>query len=478
MRCIPLRGRSLLFVTGALVLGLFALQAPFGYADTQSELIDKRKAELEKQLADLETLIERQQSLLSDKRTERVSLERDLEIIDAEIEKARIAIRAQEATIADLEVDIVDKQATILQLTERIDMERTSLARLLQHTAELDQVTLVEMVLSERNFSDFFTEVDDFEAVKTALQESFLTLESLRGSHESARLALERQKEEEGELKELRLLQEERLRAQEGEKEHILRVTKGEEQSYQELIAANERSAAQIRSELFELRGSAAIPLGDAIEYANFASAKTGVRPAFVLGVLKQETRLGEFLGNGSWKVDMHPTRDRPLFPAITSALGVSPDSVPVSAAPSYGWGGAMGPAQFIPSTWACYGGYVHSVYKTCNNRTNLSRDEFYAGPWEYDKNADRLRQLRGKQSPSNPWDNQDAFLASAVYMMDLGAAAGTTAAEREAALRYFAGGNWQNPAYSFYADGVLEHAAYFQKQIDTLKRLSESIGQ
>jgi len=464
-----------------LVAVLVALAGAFcgggallSYADTATETIEKRRAELEKQLEVLEGLLERQQSLLEDKQTERATLERDLDIIDAEIEKARIAIRAQEATIATLEGEIVDKRATILGLEERIDVERTSLARLLQRTAELDEQTVVEVVLSEKTISEFFEELDEFESVKAALNVSLENLLVLREETAYEQAVLEARKEEEGELKELRQLQRNKLELQEEEKAHILRVTRGEEENYQELVSKTERSAAQIRSELFELRGSAAINLGDAIEFANFASAKTGVRPAFVLGVLKQETRLGEFLGNGSWNTDMHPTRDRPLFETIAASLGVEPGSLPVSAAPSYGWGGAMGPAQFIPSTWACYGGYVHAVYGTCNNRTSLSRDEFFAGPWKYDKTQDRIRIMRGKQSPSNPWDNQDAFLASATFMMDLGAARGTLAAEREAALRYFAGGNWQNPSYSFYADGVLGHAAYYQKQIDTLKRLSE----
>ncbi len=289
MKC-SVRYRHILLVVLLVCASLtLASAVSYTYADSNDDLISKRKAQLELELAKLEKLIEQQQVLLNSKRTERVSLERDLAIIDAEIEKARIAIRAQEATIAELEDDIVDKQVTILELTERIDLERSTLARLLQHTAEFDDTTLVELVLSERNFSEFFSELDEYESMKVALQDSFLTLEALRANNVATKRTLEAQKEEEGELKQLRILQQEKLESQENEKEHILRVTKGEEASYQQLIAANEQTAADIRAELFELRGTAAIPLGDAIEFANFASAKTGVRPAFILGVLRQK---------------------------------------------------------------------------------------------------------------------------------------------------------------------------------------------
>jgi hypothetical protein len=53
--------------------------------------------------------------------------------------------------------------------------------------------------------------------------------------------------------------------------------------------------------------------------------------------------------------------------------------------------------------------------------------------------------------------------------MADLGAAAQTPEAERTAALKYFAGGNYKNPAYAFYGDSVMSFAAQFQSDISTL---------
>ncbi len=443
----------------------------FVFAQT-SEDIAKRRAQLEAELAHLEGLIQQQQELLQNKQGERVTIESELKKIDAEIKKSQLSIEAQRLVIANLEEDIFLKEATILELQEKIDRERDSLSGLIRKTAELDDESVVEIVFSGKSFSDFFEELDDFREVKLALEKSFKELEKLRDSNVNAKNILAEKKAEEEELHELQKLQRSRLENKEAEKVKVLKVTKGEESKYQELIKENQKTAAQIRSELFELRGTAAIQLGDAIEFATFAGTKTGVRPAFILGVLKQETRLGEFLGNGTWSVDMHPTRDRPVFKVITETLGVNPDTMPVSAKPGYGWGGAMGPAQFIPSTWACYGGYINTITGGCGYSSSVT--DFYAGPWKYDAGADRLRVVRGKQSPSNPWDNQDAFLATALYMKDLGADAGTLSAERMAALKYFAGGNATNPAYAFYGDGVMDHASYFQKQIDTLKEISE----
>ena len=60
--------------------------------------------------------------------------------------------------------------------------------------------------------------------------------------------------------------------------------------------------------------------------------------------------------------------------------------------------------------------------------------------------------------------------MATAMLMADNGATKRTPAAERLAALRYFAG--WAGagkPAYAFYGDAVMRFAAQFQQDINQL---------
>jgi membrane-bound lytic murein transglycosylase B len=114
-----------------------------------------------------------------------------------------------------------------------------------------------------------------------------------------------------------------------------------------------------------------------------------------------------------------------------------------------------MGPSQFIPSTWVHYGGFV----------------EDGSGGWVYDRSEDLIRSLTGKDSPSNPYNNQDAFVATALLLRDNGAARSGYDAERLAALRYFAGwSNASNPAYAFYGDGVMQHTARIETEIQILQ--------
>jgi peptidoglycan hydrolase CwlO-like protein len=437
MRTIP--KRVIAFVAAvAVVASAFTVSGDFIFAQVDEQTISSRRAQLERELAELEAQIDAQRELLETKQRERVSLERDVAILDAKIEKAKLSIRARDISIQKLSSEIGEKEGVISALDEKIAREKESLAQLIRKTNEVDSYSLVEIMLGNKNLSEFFVDLDAFVTIKGALNESFVVIERTKSTTQSEKNSLEEKRAEQMELRTIQELEKRRIEEQEREKHRILEISRGVEKIYQELLKEKEKSAAAIRSELFTLRGSAAIPFGKALEYAKIASRKTGVRPAFLLGVIAEESNLGENVGTGNWRTDMHPTRDRPIFKDITSKLGLDPDLMPVSKKPWYGWGGAMGPAQFIPSTWILY-----------------------------EKKIAKLT----KHNPPNPWDPFDALMAAAILLADNGAARGGYANERLAALRYFAG--WKNAekrAYAFYGDDVMELAAKYQRQIDILE--------
>lgn len=220
-------------------------------------------------------------------------------------------------------------------------------------------------------------------------------------------------------------LKEASIKSDQTQKQQLLNISKGSEKTYSELISQKQARAIQIRAALFSLRDSAAIPFGTALQYANIAYQKTGVRPAFLLAILTQESALGKNVGscyvtnpqtgdginsktNAMTAKIMSPTRDVQPFIQILSQLGGEMSKTPVSCPMSYGWGGAMGPAQFIPSTWMLL--------------------------------VDRIAAAVGISGMPDPWNPQHAFMASAMYLSDLGAGRGGYTAERTAACKYYSG--------------------------------------
>lgn len=428
------RRRDVLFVVLAILASIIVAFAPL---ISSAETPEERRARLERELAAIEEDIVQKRGVLSEKQRERTSLERDIAILDGQIAVAQQQIRHRDLSLARIRDDIGDKQVAISELDKKVVRSEQSLGQLIRRTREIDDISLAELVLSG-SLTDFFEDIDVFETLQRDLDASFDEMALLRADLSGRKQALEGKRSEEEELRRIQLLEKQEIEKKEKEKQSILTVTRGQEASYQKIIAERERQAAVIRSALFELRDSNAIPFGTAYNYAKEAEAKTGVRAALILAVLRQETNLGENVGTGNWKSDMHPTRDQPVFATLMAELGLNPDSMPVSRKPSYGWGGAMGPAQFIPSTWVLY--------------------------------KDRIAQISG-ENPPNPWTARTAIFASALLMADNGADKGTRESERLAALRYFAG--WTNatkPAYAFYGDGVMGFADQYQADINILE--------
>ena len=88
------------------------------------------------------------------------------------------------------------------------------------------------------------------------------------------------------------------ITANQGEKQRLLNISKGNEKAYSLVLAEKRQRAAQIRAALFALRDVQAIPFEDALKFATAASNVTGVRPAFLLAILTQESALGANVGS------------------------------------------------------------------------------------------------------------------------------------------------------------------------------------
>jgi membrane-bound lytic murein transglycosylase B len=415
------------------VLLLLVTLAPFA---ASAQTTTEQRTALQTQLDQIETDILRTQTNLAQEQSQRQSLERDVSILDSKIKVAQLGIRQRDLTIQQLKQGIADKEKGISVLDQKVVQGRDSIAQMLRETRAIDDLSLVEIALGG-SLTDLMQEIDDFGSIQKALGASFDQIAVARDDLAARKAALQDQQQEEQDLLQIQVLENNSLKQAEKDKQTLVSAAKGQEKVYQQVIAQKKQSAAQIRAALFSLRDTKSVSFGDMYAYAKEASAKTGVRPAVILAILSEETNLGQNLGSGNWRTDMHPTRDAPIFQEICSALGLDPDKQPVSKKPWYGWGGAMGPAQFIPSTWKQY--------------------------------APRISKMTG-QDPANPWDPRTAVFATAILMMDNGADTQTRSAERLAALRYLAG--WKNAsksAYAFYGNDVMSLADKFQSQIDIL---------
>jgi peptidoglycan hydrolase CwlO-like protein len=441
--------------TGIALLFLSISVFPTALFAQSADQIQSREDDLRGQLDAAQKELQALTAKSNEIKSQKASLQRDVALIDAEIREAQARINVKNLTITRLTKDIGTKENTINNLEVKLERSAESLADLLRRTNETDSISTVSIILGNKSFSNFYSVVDSVETIKGALNKSMDDVKEYKEVTETEKASLEDRKNQETNARAEILAEQRVIERKKAEKNAILSATKGQESAYANLIQDKERKIAQISSALFSLRDSDGIPFGTALDIATRASKNTGVRPAFVLAILMQETSLGKNLGScylrdyttgsgvgvntGTTKPrTMSPTRDVPVFLEITRELGLNPQSQRVSCwiamyskNQPIGWGGAMGPAQFIPSTWTIF-------------------DE-------------RIEKALGVGT-ANPWIPEHAILASSMYLGDLGAGLQTYTAERDAACRYYSGKKCSAGTGASYGNQVMQKAANIQE--------------
>lgn len=390
---------------------------------------------------------------------EKKTLQSQISSLKKKIQNLEYQINQGNVMVKDLNLQIGDTQISINKTSLKIEESQDQLSSILRTIYEEDQKSSIEILL-EGNLSDFFNNLVYLEGLNSKIGDLLDSTKNLRAYLESQKNKMDDEKAKLERVIKVQSLQKKESEQTKKEQEGYLKLT--EEQYQQQLKEKQEaeKKASAIRARIFELIGVPKAPtFGEAYEIAKYVSSITGVRPALILAVLTQESNIGKNVGqcylkntqtgdgvritNGAFAPKtMHPTRDVPYFLEIINQVnqskGLARDvfETPVSCVmysngQPYGWGGAMGPGQFLPSTWSKYG-YGRKV-------------------------AD----ITGKIG--DPWDIKDAFLATALYLKDAGGA--NKATEFKAVMNYFSGATWTKWE-EFYGRSVLSIAAQYEKDI------------
>ncbi|MBI2446292.1 MAG: lytic murein transglycosylase [Parcubacteria group bacterium] len=422
---------SVVFLSLFLIMALFVFL--FGLSQVLAQTDDR-----DAKIRQLESLIEQYNQEIAKKQTEAQNLANQISIFELQVKQAQAEIDATNLSIKQLISAINQKEKNIFQKEKEIGDQNVLLARYLKQVQRSDQGSLLEFLLKNRRFSDFFNDLNSISNIQNQIHDTLLKIKDLKEKLVKEKEDLEGDKAEQEQLKRIQNKQKIALESAKKDKQKLLDQTKGQEKIYQQLIAKTRADIEVIKNQPYNLAMGFKMTFEEALTHALKASQYTGVRPAFLMAILKIESDWGGNVGKGTWRTDMHP-RDFNAFATITSALGLNPDSTPVSKKPSYGWGGAMGPAQFIPTTWLLY-------------------DEAVAN-------------LTGHRPPS-PWNIEDAFTASGLMLAESGANQQTYATESKAAKIYIAGGRWNRSLTArIYANNVMAEAARIQKNIDILNQ-------
>jgi uncharacterized coiled-coil protein SlyX len=433
------------------------------FADVHYGFAEQTRQELESDLANLEAQIKALNGTIAQTKQQGVSLKNDISLLAQKITQSKLKIQAHNKAITKLNGTISEKNRNINVLDSKMEREKDSLSQIMRKTRYLEQYSILDFGLQAESLSTFFSDADSFSTLNRALGQSFDEIALTKSDLETVKSELEVAKDEETQKKLEQESEKKQVENNQKEKNTLLTITKNQETEYKKVLATREKEAAQIRARLFELRDTGSISFGQAYDFALAASKSTGVRPALILAILMQESALGinvgacylrdystgDGVGIKSGEVKkrvMHPTRDVPVFTSFLGKLGRDPQKTPISCwIPMYskgnptGWGGAMGPSQFIPSTWQLF--------------------------------EDRIEKITGS-SVADPWKPYHAITATSLYLADLGAVSGDESSERNAACKYYSGRSCaSSSAGAGYGNSVMKKLYSMQADIDKLQK-------
>jgi peptidoglycan hydrolase CwlO-like protein len=413
------------------------------------------REELERQLADLEAQIDQHEATIAEYKKQGKTLQGEINNLNATINKINLQIKSITLNLQKLDKEIAVTKGEISDAENKLEINRGALARLIQRLYEDDRSGLIEILLKAPKLSDFFGNMNNILNVQDSLSITVKKVTELRNDLVEKKEVLAVKRSDTAQLKAIQDAQKEAADRAKREKSNLLAQTKGQESKFQSILQETKKSAAQIRNRLFEFIGGGSLTFEKAYDLAKVAERATSMRAAMILAVLDRESALGRNVGQCDYETAMHPKRDLPIFLALLNelkAIGKQPPepvkvSCPIVSDGAYG--GAMGPAQFIPSTW------------------NLYRE--------------KITSITGS-NPPNPWSHGDAFVATGLYLTDAYNSSSCRnyaeenknvfpeqfLRERCAAAKYYAGGNWYR--YRFlYGDPVVKKADQFQQDINVL---------
>lgn len=443
----------------ALIISFQLSAADFAFAQQQ---VPDEQAQLEQQLAELEKQIAQDQATIDAYNKQGKTLSKEISALNAEINKHNLQIKAISLTLSKLDGDILTTQKDITKTQSQLDTNKIALTKLVRNLYEADRTGITAILLKSSKLSDFFGDVNNLLNAQDAIVETVYKISDLKSQLVQKKDDLSDKRSNAAALKASQDAQKAAADKAKKEKNNLLAETKGQESKYQTLVQEKKKTAAEIRNRIFRFLGGGELPFGEAVKLAQVAEKATGVRASFILAILTQESSISGVIGANLGSCHYNTPRNnasgtvmkndqKPNFLALMSELGLDPNNTPVSCpiASDGAYGGAMGPAQFMPNTWIGY--------------------------------KDQVSAITGG-NPASPFNNLDAFTGTALYLKNsLNATACKNYAsqnqnvypyqfllERCAAARYYAGGRWY--AYRLgYGDDVATRSEKFQSDIDVL---------
>lgn len=237
------------FFVGLVIPVTFSI-VPEAFAQNE---IEKLKSEIEDRsdrLKSIDAEIAKYELELMEVGAEKKTLQSAINRLETERKKVNAEINKTEALISSTDLEINKLILEIAATEEDVEQTEAAIGDIVRSQYRAADESLVELLLRHDTLSDFWTEVDTFESIKSEMATKVATLDRLQIVLNERRDQSESKRTELASLKDQYTDQNSVLVNSRAEQAQLLSATQNEEAEYQALLAQQQAAREQIMREL------------------------------------------------------------------------------------------------------------------------------------------------------------------------------------------------------------------------------------
>jgi murein DD-endopeptidase MepM/ murein hydrolase activator NlpD len=221
-----------------------------------ASLVDDLRAQIEQkeqEIKQLEQQAAEYKKQLETTQSQKNTLANQLSTIESRIKKLQGDISVTSARISATGLKIEELSLDIEQKQDEIDKKKKEVSDTIQVLAEYDRESLMEIILSRADFSDFINQVRYLELLQESIQKNITELKTIKAGMEQDKSIAQTQKAQLANLQSQLKGQKQVIDTEKQEKNYLLVQTKGQEKQYQTLLNDTLRKQQEIEQQIFDL---------------------------------------------------------------------------------------------------------------------------------------------------------------------------------------------------------------------------------
>lgn len=255
-----------------LCVVILIIPAIFSSAST----IDDLKAQIEKKQQELKDLEEKSKlytNTISDSKQQQKTLKNNISSLNNQISYLKNQIDITANRIDQTTLFIRKLTSDIQKQEEALRLKKIYIASAIQTINEYDNTSLMELLLKNRDFSNFFSQAENIQVVEGEIQNNIDQVQLLKSNLDEQRVEQENKESELQDLKTDLSSQKKITDQQKNKKETLLTQTKNQEKKFTQLLNDVKKKQEQIQKEIYEFEAK----LKFTIDQSTIPAAKPGL---------------------------------------------------------------------------------------------------------------------------------------------------------------------------------------------------------